>query len=94
MLLEDLSMSEPHRSSSGASLESIDQEVTKRLHFRPISAAPLTPPKNSPGNGSKARHGLLTMFYLRLLLIVENRSNSQATGGLCNGEKFKFTLWT
>ena len=42
-------MSEP-RSSSCASLESIDQEVTKRLHFRPINAAPLTPPKSSPGN--------------------------------------------
>lgn len=45
----DISMSEP-RSSSCTSLESIDQEVSKRLHFRPINAAPLTPPKNSPGN--------------------------------------------
>ena len=52
-------MNEP-RSSSCTSLESIDQEVSKRLHFRPINAAPLTPPKNSPGNSN---------FYIQCFLL-------------------------
>ncbi|EFX88501.1 hypothetical protein DAPPUDRAFT_310691 [Daphnia pulex] len=56
---KDVSMSEP-RSSSCTSLESIDQEVSKRLHFRPINAAPLTPPKNSPGNSEIVKPQVVT----------------------------------
>jgi len=39
------------RSCSGTSSGSIDKELPKRLHFRPINAAPLTPPKHAPNTG-------------------------------------------
>lgn len=42
-----------HRNSSlrADSSGSIDNELARKLHFRPISAAPLTPPKSNPNNG-------------------------------------------
>ena len=82
-------MNEP-RSSSCTSLESIDQEVSKRLHFRPINAAPLTPPKNSPGNSNfYMQCFLLSNLYILNLIL---RRNCQASGDYCCQE-FERTLW-
>jgi hypothetical protein len=88
-------MSEP-RSSSCTSLESIDQEVSKRLHFRPINAAPLTPPKNSPGNSKlcfSCTSLLLIIFstYLFIYFCLIFRRNCQASSGYC-GQELEPTL--
>lgn len=83
-------MNEP-RSSSCTSLESIDQEVSKRLHFRPINAAPVTPPKNSPGNSNFYMQCFLfvTCIFFSILIL---RRNCQASGDYCCQE-FERTLW-
>jgi len=50
---------------------SIDNEVSKKLHFRPISAAPLTPPKCNPTNGKTIFKNCFLIFqYLNKFLFI------------------------